>query len=512
MKESYNVVNEKWINVSVKGKLVQMSLFDLFTDLNRIEKIHCTAVECLAVLRLLMAITYSALQGPKTEADWLACRDLISTKILPYLKKHEKEFDLFGEYPFLQVGDLSDIKGDKNKLYGRTIDTLDMLDNNHFYNTSVPQELSVITIKLLTHLIFGHAGKNAAHELISDTSGKDAMMSDLLLTYCEGKTLLDTLWYNLVPLSDLGSNGAPIILDKPIWEQHIKYKDIKSKILSKATHQIATGYLFNLVPLTRCIKLGTINGQYRLIYTEGLHICGDKSIYRDPMTTLYNKPSTGEIGAPIKMNPRRAPWFNLESILNVQHQQTNKHIGALTISNIERLPNKKTKVRITVTGAKWNNASIIENNTKWCYIIRPESLSLTKHTEYRIGAEFASDCSKILFGKVSQLFKKGNNGSKNVASIASKQAANTSYTFWETINAKFIQSFMDNINESTTQEELTKVQEEWRKGILSLTRKMFDSLYGKYNFPMKEFVTTQSVLNYDLNKLAAKTGVSKSSN
>src|SRR5262249_38945381 len=103
-----------------------VSLQNVFVQAHEIRDLAARPHERIALLRLLICVAQTALDGPADENGWLTCRDELPLRVSDYLTKWHKRFELFGDGPrFLQVDKLSAGQaGDDDK--GTAVDKLDV--------------------------------------------------------------------------------------------------------------------------------------------------------------------------------------------------------------------------------------------------------------------------------------------------------------------------------------------------------------------------------------------------
>ncbi|HON48891.1 MAG TPA: type I-E CRISPR-associated protein Cse1/CasA, partial [Kiritimatiellia bacterium] len=102
-----NLVKEPWIPVVMQdGKPARVSLRDAFAKGEDIADLAANPCQRIALMRLLICVAQAALDGPKDEEDWLACKPRLVPAVLSYLDTWQHRFNLFGEHAFLQVDGL----------------------------------------------------------------------------------------------------------------------------------------------------------------------------------------------------------------------------------------------------------------------------------------------------------------------------------------------------------------------------------------------------------------------
>lgn len=358
-----NLIKDGWIPVYVDGKTKSIGLKELYENMDTIEDLTMDFVQQLAIIRLLICITQAALNGPKDDSELEGCRSRIQSESLKYLKKWEDQFELYGKTAFLQVPDLDNIAnrtlsylffkratGDRHTLFD--VDARGQ-DNETF-------ESKDIALALLCLQMFSQGGL-IQDKIFNIKSGKSSIPLNLLLTYIASDNLLDTIHSNLIPFNSFDDNDFPhITIGRPVWEQKITKNSVRNPNGFQKT------YLYNLVPLTRSIRLE--EGSTRCSLAEGIRVCGgdeDKTkgypFYRDPMATVItvtNKNKTSKCYLTIDRD--KAPWRELSSILAVHKQKE----GAWTLKNPRRFGNRVVTIR---TGGMSCSQAKIEDICRWSY-------------------------------------------------------------------------------------------------------------------------------------------------
>jgi hypothetical protein len=101
---AFNLCDDPWIPcVTTKGEALDLSLKGFFEKAEALSDFSATPPQRVALMRLLIAITMRALEGPKDDADWKSCRPRIKQAALAYLERMRDRFELYGPKAFLQV-------------------------------------------------------------------------------------------------------------------------------------------------------------------------------------------------------------------------------------------------------------------------------------------------------------------------------------------------------------------------------------------------------------------------
>jgi CRISPR type I-E-associated protein CasA/Cse1 len=305
-------------------------LKDVFSRSEEITTLVGDPIEKFSILRLLLCIAQAAIDGPKNENDWVSCRDKIIPASLKYLKKWKERFELYGEHPFLQAPTLEKLNNrDIYSLnpflsYGSNHTLFDHEAQDRFVPRSITIEETVRYLLVKQILCCGGTtdrsgnGTKWGGSVIKETSYDGATAGKLLLTMLAGGTLLDTIHLNMINKEWL--SDAKIDFGRPVWESNItKQDDLRGMIAT---------YLYNLLPMSRSILLGN-NGKMSM--SNGIS-AAKFPLYRDPMATMHTitkdkGKKTEEVYLPV--NPDKAPWRDLQSILQISGGKTGKGSWAL---------------------------------------------------------------------------------------------------------------------------------------------------------------------------------------
>ena len=331
MQHRYSLISEPWIPVIGQGKI---SLTDLFTS--PVYRIGGSAIEQISLFRFLIAIAHSA-YFPKNEDDWLqlGINGLIS-KIRQYLDKHQHEFDLYGDHPFLQ---LPEVKCSTAKPLSSIFPEIasgntTVLTQNQVSRIFTDAE---IALNLLTLMSFALGGKKTDNSIVlspgylgkqndkrKPSSGRPGKALDsfgLLHTFVLGENVWETLWLNLWTKESFKDEkiktAFPDGLGQAAWEMMPQGEDCA---IAKRLKRTLLGHL---VPLSRfCL----IQGQ-SIYLTEGIHFPDRKEGFIDLTASVI----LGKKNRVLWTDPNKRPWRELASILSANRSQPNLYNMQLSI-------------------------------------------------------------------------------------------------------------------------------------------------------------------------------------
>jgi len=283
-----NLVIDPWIPVvTIGGKPHFANLMQVFTEGEKYADLSVRPHERVALMRLLICIAQSALDGPVGKDDWKATPKKLPESARKYLDKWNKEevFELFHkEKPFLQIAvlkptvkDSKDEKEDKKlKIKQKTekvetftsLSKLDISLATGANSTLLDHQASAtekrvlddqqIALGLITYLNFSASGRIGVALWNSvESPGKGASFPapgiDKLMVHCflRGKNLLHSICQNILTKPVIERHfGKKDAWGKPIWESFPKGFDDE-----KAIQNATDTYLGRLVPLSRAIKI-----------------------------------------------------------------------------------------------------------------------------------------------------------------------------------------------------------------------------------------------------------------
>lgn len=374
-----NLTLEPWIPaLRADGRRKLFSLQDLFAQAHELRDLAVKPHERIALMRLLLCITQTALDGPADEAEWENCQPLIQPRVREYLVKWKAAFELFGNGPrFLQVKpgvvaastpfmekegitrlNLSMASGESNA----TLFDNSASDEREFSDAAAA--LSLLTYQCYSPLLGrGYKGRSPCAD------------ESMLHTFLLGPTLLATLRLNLLTRETCDGSYSPHGMGRPLWEIWNSQKPSKNdeKILTMS-------YLGRLVPLSRAIWLDTPTSMTlgnALVY-DGFEDAG----YREASATVVSMKTKLVL---LSAKADRAIWRELPAVC-VNRRQADGVSGPLAFRN----PIPTTDVCIWVGALIFpkKNAKI-EDFIESTYSLPAGMLSEFPRAAYETGVAFA---------------------------------------------------------------------------------------------------------------------------
>lgn len=455
-----NLVSDPWIPVVLLDKTPRLvSLNEVFRDGETIADLAANPCQRIALMRLLICIAQAALDGPKDEEDWLACRSRLADAAQAYLEKWQHRFNLFGEHAFLQVDGLSPAKN-KDEGKEKNSDKLDITlaaGNAHtLFDAEARSENDSrefvtpadIALNLLTVQSFSLGGGQSPSVMwngvlidgsenprdngkINNNFTAGALSNRRAYTYVRGNDVLASVHLNLLTKTDVKTYMPSSEWGIPLWES------FPTSYHGEHVARLRSAYLQNLTPLTRICKLAEKHPFNLSVYTNGYAYPDDLACYREPSASVYrDKEGNNQV---VMLEEGRHPWRDLASILEL-----NQKSGALCVKHLHDLPSgdKDQAIDIWVGGMISNQAKIIDM-AEWSACLTVNSLGLLNASFYRERIQEAEVCESTLCAAMTayfewcgeQLFQKNKNGQfahsdKRCRSMREKTWANAKVIFW----------------------------------------------------------------------------------
>ncbi len=277
-----NVAFDPWIPVvNTSGKWELASLHDVLTKGETYVDLAVRPHERVALMRLLLCICHTALDGPKDYDDWCDVPGKLPSVALNYLKTWHDSFELFHTTkPWLQVAELT---GDKTSPVSLLDFELATGNNStlHDHNGQLskrPIQTVRIALSLMTFQCFSSGGGSPIAKWqnvkTSQVGNPDApcLSQSMAHAMLRGKSLLETVHLNLptfeaiarrykssllLNTNDRANNTwkrmefSDVALGRPVWEMFPSKPDCTALESINAT----STYLGRLVPVARWIRL-----------------------------------------------------------------------------------------------------------------------------------------------------------------------------------------------------------------------------------------------------------------
>jgi CRISPR system Cascade subunit CasA len=348
----FNLVDETWLPVTLagnfpgadqRGPLARVSLREAFEHGDNIVDLRCYPHERIALLRLLICIAQSALNGPDDENDWKKCRERLASEAVAYLDRHKDSFNLFGDQPrFLQAHG----GGEPGQMSVFRLNLVDKDGTTLFDRHVQPggrmgaEDLAVALVMYQSFAAYGMTGGNEPSQAGKKTKagklrmerqfGEATLCRDggALHAFILGASLRETIYANLVCRSQIARPMAWVETAMPVWE----YRNVELAELPEP--EIKVSYVGRLAPLGRAVWLREDRKTAEIANGLRYGVFADSKDAR----TKRTKPGTGirELTASIQPGKRhagkprlvsaiagdgvpKAAWRELHSIAVLRH-------------------------------------------------------------------------------------------------------------------------------------------------------------------------------------------------
>lgn len=260
-----NLVNDKWIPViKTNGAPEYVSLMEVFTKGENYADLSVRPHERVALMRLLICIAQTALDGPKDQDEWAKASEKLPKAAEAYLPKRQESFNLFGpKSPFLQVASLTSNEltpASKMNFVLATGNNSTLLDHEAVSGIDRKFQPKQVALMLLTFQCFSPGGGLPITQWKEKRTGQVGNPDSLCVTggmyhlFIRGETIKQTICLNLLTKDEIkkhyGIMNANDPWGKPVWEMFPSAPDDEKNIVN-ATNT----YLGRLTPICRWIKI-----------------------------------------------------------------------------------------------------------------------------------------------------------------------------------------------------------------------------------------------------------------
>ncbi len=328
-----NLVSDSWIPVIFQnGDTRKVSLLEVFKQGEGIRDLAVNPVQRISLMRLLICITQTALDGPEDEEEWVGCRDKMAEASIRYLEEKKDRFDLYGRSAFLQIPELEPIQN-------AVVDKLDFglasgNNANLFDHEATPEgrerESAWCALMVLAYQCFSPGGLVGVAKWGNRATSKTSQHApcvegSALHVLIRKDNVVATIHANLLTkeqvatLPDVQSKWG-----KPIWE--LDAIDAKSLGAEIATHS----YLGRLLPLSRAICLEEVSRNFSL--ANGLAYAKLPAARETTATVIIRGKGDKAKEGYIHVSLTRHPWRELGSIISLK--QTGLAGGPLALQHL----------------------------------------------------------------------------------------------------------------------------------------------------------------------------------
>ncbi len=314
---SYNLVEKPFIPLSADGVVREVGIREALREAHAFGDVQASSpLETAAIMRLFLAVLYAA----KTPTDWRDSRALLQARRFPadmidaYLDQWQDRFDLFGERPFLQIGNLSMAQATPIAALATEAATG---NNPTLFDHARDDEPIALTPaqaarRLLAAQAFALGFGRAADATVGGQAFPRPYLADAIClrgitVWLSGRTLFETLVLNLVP-------GK--LEDRPLWERDDPMERLDRVVNGKRIAVLGKDAIDRYVwqsRLTRLLPETDAQGQTivrRAYFTQGRE--ADKR-QGDPMKVFVESKTEGLYA--LGLNAGKASWRDLHSFL-----------------------------------------------------------------------------------------------------------------------------------------------------------------------------------------------------
>lgn len=299
----FNLVDEAWIPVAGHGLV---SLKDVFSR-RELSGFGGSALEKIALFKFLQAVAQAACT-PEDDRQWHALGvDGLANACLAYLEKWHEAFWLHGDRPFLQF---PQVAGAKKRAYGALMPEIASGNTTRLFHSQVEPELDDArkAMLLLVNMSCCFGGK-IERGASAFKPGPALCSQGLLHTFLTGKSLLETVWLNLLTTQDIRQVlhfsekvGTPPWEQMPTGENDSVAQRLKASLMGR------------LVPMARFFLLAEdgVHSAEGLQHPDYLH----GNVVDPSVTGDFSKSKPKMLWA----NPSRRPWRAITSLLGFLKQ------------------------------------------------------------------------------------------------------------------------------------------------------------------------------------------------
>jgi len=447
---SFNLCDEPWIPIA--GEPERKSLTQIFSE-RSLHRLSGNAVDKIVIFRFLLSVVHASTQVPDETAWQTLTTGQIAENALHYLEEHHDDFDLYGEKPFLQFPQLAEAGGKVTSLGSMQVSVADgnktILSG---WNCFTPPSDADKAILLLRSSCYGCGGKKYDKSVVltpgmekgaTGSGGTLLGFNGLLHVYLLGSTLLETLYLNLLPDSEMAdirfsAKGVPFWENMPTGEEDDRAKEYRSS------------YFGQLFPIDKFLLLKDDG----MIKTSGIPYFTGPEEMKDPALTVVQK---GKDLRFVNAKTDKRPWRELEAMLAFLENSERRQPFFLSLG-AKRLRHSAIE-KITVwTGGMTVNANSGEQylSGKCDYVesefsfpadcMIPESLN-----RWRKIMETLEKNAKQLYASIASYYKEMN------SEDGKGQGESGTVAFWEQLEPRaqeFLELAFSDASEENIQEKL----------------------------------------------------------
>ncbi len=311
---TFNLIDQPWIPcVRLDGRVEELGLMDTLLQAHQLQGLGGDSPLVTAALyRLLLAILYRAVGPPPHDEAWeklWRAGRWNAERIGPYLERWRDRFDLFHpEHPFYQwQGRNSKVKSVNQMLFDVASGNNATLFDHHTDIDSVYLSPQTASRVLLAVQALSPAGTGG----LAPKDSANAPWATGAIFLAEGKTLFDTLAFNLMPASFWGDAFSGTN-DLPVWESDDPLTPERSAPLGITDYLTWPNRSIRFIPEWHSQELVVPEAEMG----SGLKLDG----LLDPFKHYRIDKQRGHI--PLRFSEYKALWRDSASLLRFQRTRT----------------------------------------------------------------------------------------------------------------------------------------------------------------------------------------------
>lgn len=436
MQNRFNLVDEPWIPITDVGRI---SLRQLFSEPDY-RALGGDPIQKISLMKFLLAIAQAACT-PQDNREWESLgASGVASKCLGYLERWYERFYLYGERPFLQMPAIS---AARVQSFGTVLPDIATGNTTILHHSQVEHQLDDAhrAVLLIGLMCFALSGKQTDNTVVltpgytgktnekgkprSGRAGPSLAHLGLLHSFLVGKTLWQTLWFNLFGREQLERAGIfPQGVGVPPWEEMPVGEDCDT------ARRLKESLMGRLIPLCRfCLLTGE-----GLHYSEGIVHPGYREGMADPSVAVDY---SGKEPRALWSNPEKRPWRELTSLLSFFSQQDSKGLDCwqlrVGMSRLDRLGD---------VFAVWSGGLRVSSNAGEQYAsgtddfvesqvwLHPGVLDNFWFTQLKAEMDGLDALARALYGQVAKYFKE-------LKMDGAKIAAQCVNVFWQLCERDF---------------------------------------------------------------------------
>ncbi len=498
-----NLVDDPWIPcIRRDGRISLSSLQDCFTE-DDIVDLAVRPHERVALMRLLLCVSYASVGIPEDYDAWEAMRARLPQAACSYLDTWRDSFELFHpKKPFLQVADLrSTPKKESLTPCGKLDFALASGNNSTLFDHAALSERVFspewLALNLLTYQMFSLGGLIGSvlwnGKVTAGTSCDGPCVSGSMLhTFLRRDSLFESVHANLISEEEL-SGYQRLGGDwqgRPLWECFPCGPDDK-----EAIHNATETFLGRMVPLTRVVRLSP---------DRAFMLLGDGLSF--PSFANAKRPFPEEVSATVVVSPKknerfllgvqpgRAVWRQLAALTVRKHVDDAGGCAALVHCHGGQ------DVDLVVCGLARRQADVVDVVESVFHV--PAAMFRTEgHDLYESEVEVAEAVARSLGFAVERYRQMVDGGwqgrlklaGKDKADVLAMLKAQALRSYWTAVETALPQLW--NMVRALGSDEFSFLQQTWRRHVCRSAEEAFSLSCGKdTERQMRAYVTGRRLL------------------